>query len=32
LSRRAKKGRDIRRNYKSPELASIPMPEGDSGE
>ena len=32
LSRRAKKGRDIRRDHKSPILAPIPTLEGESDE
>ena len=32
LSRRAKKGRDIRRNHKSPDTAGIPVAEGESDE
>jgi ribosome-associated translation inhibitor RaiA len=32
LSRRAKKGRDIRRNHKSPDSPGIPMADGESDE
>ena len=32
LSRRAKKGRDIRRNHKSPDPTSIPVLDGDVDE